>query len=365
MQCNFSGERRFAPFYMDTKILTVSPDVSDKKDIEKLKIVAEVIKDGGLVAFPTETVYGLGANALCEAAVKKIFEAKGRPQDNPLISHLSCAEDIEKYAYADENEYFRKMKHLFPGPLTVILKKREIIPDVVTAGLPNAGFRVPQNLVARKLIELSGVPISAPSANISGKPSTTKAEHVVEDLYGKVDVIIDGGPCDVGLESTIVTLTTEPPVLLRPGAVTLESLSDILGEVKISRSILKEMDNNEVAAAPGMKYKHYAPVSPVTLVIGSDEKFREYINRRCEKENLAILCYDEDIPHIECRNIFPVGNGKEPIEQARLIFDALRATDECSFITGVLARCPESKDGVNLAIYNRLLKASGFNVVKL
>ncbi len=350
---------------MNTKILVVSPDLSGGDDIEKLEFAAAALREGGLVAFPTETVYGLGANALDEAAVKKIFKAKGRPGDNPLISHLAAADDIEKYAETSDNKYFARIRSLFPAPLTVILKKKNMIPATVTAGLPNAGFRVPQNLVARKLIELSGVPVAAPSANLSGKPSTTKAEHVIEDLYGKVDVIIDGGMCEVGVESTIVSLTQDPPVLLRPGAVTLEKLSSLLGNVQISRTILAQMDNSEAPSAPGMKYKHYAPINPVTVIIGEDEKVREYINSRCEAENLAILCYDEDIPYIECRNIFPIGMENDPVSQAHLIFDALRATDECSFITGVLARCPESCDGVNLAIYNRLLKASGFNVVRL
>ncbi len=351
---------------MDTKVLYVSKDLSLNEDIDNLKIAAEVVRNGGLVAFPTETVYGLGANALDDEAVKRIFEVKGRPQDNPLISHLASAEDIFKYAYADENKYFSKIAGLFPAPLTVILRKCPLISNVVTAGLPNAGFRVPENLVARKFIELAGVPIAAPSANISGRPSPTKAEHVIEDLYGKVDVIIDGGPCNVGVESTIVTLATDPPVLLRPGAVTLETLSSLLGQVQISRAILSEMNDDEVASAPGMKYKHYAPVNPVTLIMGNDENVISYINKRCETENLAILCYDEDVSAItDCRNIFTIGKADDPMQQARSIFDALRATDECSFITGVLARCPESKDGVNLAVYNRLLKASGFNVIKL
>lgn len=351
---------------MDTKILYVSKDLSNEDDIKNLSLAAEIVRKGGLVAFPTETVYGLGANALDDEAVKKIFEVKGRPQDNPLISHLASADDIAKYAYTAENDYFAKLAPLFPAPLTVVLRKLPLISNVVTAGLPNAGFRVPENLVARKLIELAGVPIAAPSANISGRPSPTKAEHVIEDLFGKVDVIIDGGPCNVGVESTIVTLATDPPVLLRPGAVTLEALSSLLGQVQISRSILSEMNDDEIASAPGMKYKHYAPVNPVTLIMGSDDKVIPYINKRCETENLAILCYDEDVENItECRNIFTIGNADDPLQQARSIFDALRATDECSFITGVLARCPESKDGVNLAVYNRLLKASGFNVIKL
>ncbi len=350
---------------MDTKILHVSKDLSAKDDIKNLTVAAEVVRNGGIVAFPTETVYGLGANAMVDEAVKRIFEVKGRPQDNPLISHLSDVNEIEKYAYTKENKYFSRIEKLFPAPLTVILRKRSMISNVVTAGLPNAGFRVPENLIARKFIELAGVPIAAPSANISGRPSPTKADHVIEDLFGKVDVIIDGGPCNVGVESTIVTLATEPPVLLRPGAVTLETLSSLLGEVKISRAILSEMNEDEVASAPGMKYKHYAPINPVTLIMGDDAKVREYINKRCETENLAILCYDEDVPFIDCRNIFTVGTADEPLEQARRIFDALRATDECSFITGVLARCPESRNGVYLAVYNRLLKASGFHVIKL
>lgn len=351
---------------METKILHVSKDLSHKDDIKNLTIAAEIVRKGGLVAFPTETVYGLGANALDDEAVKKIFEVKGRPQDNPLISHLASADEIFKYAYAEDNKYFTRIAQLFPAPLTVILRKCPLISNVVTAGLPNAGFRVPENLVARKFIELAGVPIAAPSANISGRPSPTKAEHVIEDLFGKVDVIIDGGPCNVGVESTIVTLATDPPVLLRPGAVTLETLSSHLGHVQISRAILSEMNDDEIVAAPGMKYKHYAPINPVTLIMGNDRKVISYINKRCETENLAILCYDQDVPYItDCRNIFTIGKADDPMQQARRIFDALRATDECSFITGVIARCPESKDGVNLAVYNRLLKASGFNVIKL
>ena len=351
---------------MDTKILYVSKDLTSADDIKNLTLAAEIVRGGGLVAFPTETVYGLGANALDDEAVKRIFEVKGRPQDNPLISHLASADDIAKYAYTAENSYFAKLAPLFPAPLTVVLRKLPLISNVVTAGLPNAGFRVPENLVARKFIELAGVPIAAPSANISGRPSPTKAEHVIEDLFGKVDVIIDGGPCNVGVESTIVTLATDPPVLLRPGAVTLETLSSLLGQVQISRAILSEMNDDEIASAPGMKYKHYAPVNPVTLLMGNDKNVISYINKRCETENLAILCYDEDVSAItECRNIFTIGKADDPMQQARSIFDALRATDECSFITGVLARCPDSKDGVNLAVYNRLLKASGFNVIKL
>ena len=347
---------------MNTEIIKVS--ASD--GAEKYEKAVKLLKSDNVVGMPTETVYGLAGNALSELSVKRIFEAKGRPQDNPLIVHISEFSEIYELV-SEVPEIAKKLaKKFWPGPLTMILPKSEIVPMCVTAGLNSVAVRCPSHIVARNLIKYSGLPIAAPSANISGKPSPTKAEHVIEDLFGKVDVIIDGGPCNVGVESTIVTLATDPPVLLRPGAVTLETLTSLLGHVQISRTILSEMNDDEIAAAPGMKYKHYAPINPVTLIIGSDKKVITYINKRCETENLAILCYDEDVPYItDCRNIFTIGKANDPMQQARSIFDALRATDECSFITGVIARCPESKDGVNLAVYNRLLKASGFNVIKL
>lgn len=347
-----------------TKIIKIKGSF-DKEDMEGLEYSAEVLRTGGLVAFPTETVYGLGANALDSNAVSNIFKAKGRPQDNPLIVHLEDAQRIEEYAHADENIYFSRIKDLFPAPLTVVLEKRSTIPDVVSAGLPTAGFRVPQNAIARKLIELSGVPVAAPSGNLSGRPSPTKAEHIIEDMYGRADVIIDGGDCSVGVESTIVSLASNPPVLLRPGGVSYENLCDILGEVSISSAVLSEMKAGEVAAAPGMKYRHYAPKAPVTLVIGDNKSARAYINEKSINKCVAVLCFDEDLDYIKADYVLCIGKHDDADEQGRRIFDALRKTDSCDGITEVYARCTDDRKGVGFAVFNRLLKASGFTVVEL
>ncbi len=350
----------------NTKILRVSDKLADD-DIRKLSEAAEAIRNGKLVAFPTETVYGLGANALDSDAVKTIFAAKGRPQDNPLIVHLSSAEDIEKYAYASENKLFPLISDLFPAPLTVILKKRGIIPDVVSANLDTVGFRIPLNRIARKLIELSGVPIAAPSANLSGRPSPTKAEHVIEDMMGRADIIIDGGSCDVGVESTIVTLATTLPTLLRPGGISIETLESRLGEVAVSSAVLSEMKSGEVAAAPGMKYRHYAPKAPVVLVIGGSQSAVKYINEKAVGKDCAVLCFDEEKELIKATHVITIGREHDLDAQGRNVFDALRLTDSLDNgkVTEIYARTTGDFHGVGLAVYNRLLKASGFNVVKL
>ena len=350
----------------DTKIFAVS-DRLDERDIENLSFAAKAIQEGKLVAFPTETVYGLGANALDEIAVKSIFEAKGRPQDNPLIVHLSSVDDVEKYAYASENKKFAMISDLFPAPLTVILKKRDVIPDIVSANLDTAGFRIPINRIARKLIELSGVPIAAPSANLSGRPSPTKAEHVIEDMMGRADVIIDGGRCDVGVESTIVTLATSTPMLLRPGGVSRETLEARLGEVAVSSAVLSEMKSGEIAAAPGMKYRHYAPKAPVILVIGNTEAAVRYINENVRGEDCAVLCFDEESDLISANHVIPIGESSDLDAQGRNVFDALRFTDSLDNgkVKRIYARTTGDFHGVGLAVYNRLLKASGFNVVRV
>ncbi len=350
-----------------TKILKVSERL-DEKDIENLKLAASVLRNGGLVAFPTETVYGLGANALDEKAVRGIFEAKGRPQDNPLIVHLSDISKIEDYSYANETPGFSDISLLFPAPLTVVVKKKDIIPSVVSAGLDTAGFRIPENKIARKFIELCGVPVAAPSANLSGRPSPTRASHVIEDMTGRADIIIDGGNCGVGVESTIVTLAKNPPVLLRPGGISYGSLCAILGEVAISPAILEEMKDTEIAAAPGMKYRHYAPKAPVTLVIGESSKACEYINKQSALKKIAVLCFNEEQTSLCADFVLPIGAKNDIDEQGRNIFDALRATDGFEDLEAVFARTADVNDGmdsVGFAIYNRLLKASGFTVVRV
>lgn len=328
---------------------------NDVCDIER---AAEIIKDGGLVAFPTETVYGLGANALDETAVKKIFEAKGRPQDNPLIIHLACPEDTEKYAFT--NGLYGKLKRFMPGPLTVILKKRDNIPSVVSAGLDTVAVRIPSYEPARRLIKASGVPIAAPSANISGKPSPTKAEHVISDMQGKIDAILCGSDCEVGVESTIVKITGEDSlVICRPGGITKEMLSTVCGNVEIDPAVLSKFDGKPIA--PGMKYKHYAPKAEVTVLVGDEESIERFLT---DKENYGIMCYDEDEMLLGHKYAFSLGRADDKNEQAARLFACLREFDKNEDIDKIYARMPE-KDGVGLAVYNRLIKAAGFKVIEL
>ena len=348
----------------ETKILKVSPDLSGEDDLEKIQFAADIIKKGGLVAFPTETVYGLGANALDEKAVSSIFTAKGRAQDNPLIVHVSDAKDINRYAFAEGNEKADILMSQMPAPLTVILPKRDVIPMTVTAGLENVAMRVPENVIARKLIELSGLPISAPSANLSGKPSPTKAWHVIADMMGRADVIIDGGDCAVGLESTVITLCTEVPKLLRPGGFTYEKLCDLLGKVEISDAVLEQLKEGQKPESPGMKYKHYAPEIKVVLVKGDREKVRALLCEKYASENCGIICFDEDTDQRNGR-ILNMGSRDNNEEYAEKMFDALRLTDTLEGIDTVYAVLPETTSGISLAIYNRMLRAAAFNIIEL
>ena len=348
----------------ETKVLKVAPDLSGEGDVEKIAFAADIIKKGGLVAFPTETVYGLGANALDEKAVANIFTAKGRAQDNPLIVHVSDKSDIDKYAYADGNKNADILISQMPAPLTVILPKKDVIPLSVTAGLSNVALRIPQNVIARKLIELSALPIAAPSANLSGKPSPTKPEHVIADMMGKADVIIDGGSCDVGLESTVISLTYDIPRLLRPGGFTYERLSALLGKVEISDAVLEQLKEGQRPESPGMKYKHYAPETRVVLVKGEAGKVREFLAEKYENEKCAVICFDEDIDADDIR-ILKMGSRKNKDAYAAGMFDALRETDKISGIDVVYAVLPENTDGIALAIYNRMLRAAAFNITEI
>lgn len=252
-----------------TKIVRIN---KNDPEIELIDFAANVIREGGLVAFPTETVYGIGANSFNEEAVKKIFIAKGRPQDNPLIVHIAELEQIYDLVEDVPQKAKTLMKKFWPGPLTLIFKKSEKVPYVNTAGMDTVAIRMPSNPIAHLLIKRAEVPISAPSANVSGKPSPTDASHVIEDLYGKVDVIIDGGKCDVGVESTVLDLTEKVPVILRPGAVTLEMLKEVIGNVEVDPSLLKKPKEDLKPKSPGMKYKHYSPNAEVYIVTGDLEK---------------------------------------------------------------------------------------------
>jgi len=344
-----------------TKILKVTKNADTKEDLQNLLFAADIIKKGGLVVFPTETVYGLGANALDENAARKIYEAKGRPQNNPLIIHLDDKENIGKYCETEGIYGFEQLKSLMPAPLTVILPAKDIVPRTVTGGLDTVAVRVPTSDIARKLIELSGCPIAAPSANLSGKPSPTSAKHVLEDMNGRVDVIIDGGNSEVGLESTIVTLCEEVPTLLRPGGITFESLCELLGEVHMSRAVLESLKPGDKVLSPGMMYKHYAPDKPVVLLKGDKQKAFRYINEN-NNGGIAVICYDEDVESIKCKTVLCAGKRSDNNEYAKKLFALLRDTNDMDADT-VFAFLPEDTSGISLAIYNRLLRAAGFNVI--
>ena len=348
-----------------TEILRVSPYLSENNDIEKLKFASEVLKNGGLVAFPTETVYGLGANALDEKAVASIFTAKGRPQDNPLIVHVEDSSRINQYSFADGNRFFDVLKDEMPAPLTVILPKRECIPDITSGGLKSVGMRVPLSRVARELIRLSGLPIAAPSANLSGKPSPTKASHVIDDMYGRADVIIDAGDCAVGVESTVVSLTGTLPEILRPGGFTKEMLEILLGNVKVSDAVLEALKEGQKAASPGMKYKHYAPEKKVVLLNGNAESVRKFISTKLSDEKNIIICFEGDCDKAFSGKVIYMGKRENENEYAKNLFDALRCTDTIEDAQNVYAVLPESTCGISLAIYNRMLRAAAFNVINV
>ena len=342
---------------MKTEILKIDASTVTS---EALLGAAQIIKRHGTVVFPTETVYGLGADATCTESARKIYEAKGRPSDNPLIIHICEPRDAEPYAVTSAL-YYRLAEHFMPGPLTVIMPKKDTIPDTVTGGLDSVAVRCPSHPIARELIRLSGLPIAAPSANISGSPSPTCAAHVIEDMNGKVDCIIDGGECAFGVESTIVKITGEDSlVLLRPGAVTYDALCCVCSDVTVSDTVMNKLKENERPLCPGSKYRHYAPEKPLTLVGGSEEA-RIAFFAEMQKEGAVIICYDEQAEHLDSHSVITVGGRDDLEEQGHRLFAALR---ECDSLEGrcVYANLP-STDGFGLALYNRLIRAAAHTVV--
>ena len=350
---------------MTTRIIEAK-ELSDTA-VRELNEAAEVIKGGGLVIFPTETVYGLGADATNPSAAMKIYAAKGRPSDNPLIIHVAKPADAEQYTFANPT-YYKLAERFMPGPLTVILPAREIIPKETRASLPTVAVRCPEHRVARKLIELSGVPIAAPSANLSGSPSPTRASHVIDDMMGRVDVIIDGGDADFGLESTIVKVDSDGELtLLRPGKITVDDLLTVVDEVKIADAVTSALKDGEKVLSPGMKYKHYAPKSPVFLLDGDSESMINYIAEAARTEKIAAIVYSEDKERLEMLsdNVYIYDFGKKSDEEthAKLLFDILRDTDKHSF-DKVFAPLP-SLSGVGLALYNRLIRAAAYQIIRM
>ena len=321
---------------------------------------AEIIKKGGLVAIPTETVYGLGADGLNPDAVAKIFAAKGRPQDNPLILHVAGAEQIDALCHHVPDCAYTLAQRFWPGPLTMVLPARDTIPKCTTAGLSTVAVRCPDSEVTRKIISLAGVPLAAPSANLSGKPSTTTAQHVLHDHDGNIELIVDGGACRVGVESTIVDLTEQPPRLLRPGGITPEQLTEVLGELVVDKAVTAQIDKDAVVKAPGMKYRHYAPQCQVIIVSGSREKAAAYIRSHFAPGD-RVLCFAEELELYEGCAPLSYGQEADVSTLSAGLFAALRQLDDPS-VQRVYARCPVG-GGMAYAVQNRLKKAAAFHIV--
>lgn len=312
------------------------------------------------MGIPTETVYGLGADALNEDAVSRIFLAKGRPQDNPLIIHVPDASWLESYCRDVPPAAYRLAERFWPGPLTMILPRRDIVPLQTTGGLETVGVRCPNHPVTLAIIEAAGVPIAAPSGNTSGRPSPTTAAHMIEDMDGRIDGIVDGGPCTVGVESTIIDLTVTPPRLLRPGGLPLESLRQVLGEVAVDKAVTGLLAAGERPRAPGMKYRHYAPHAPVTVVTGEPERSARRIQGLLS-DTAGVICFDEYAPLFPGHIIHKLGPAADKSAQARHVFDALRTFDGTD-VTEIFAQCPDD-GGLGLAVANRLKKAAGFHLI--
>lgn len=329
---------------------------------ENISYAAQLLNEGQVVAMPTETVYGLAANAYDELAVEKIFRAKGRPQDNPLIVHIDSMQMLSTVAESVPDIAIQLADAYWPGPLTMILKKSDQIPLAVTAGLNTVAVRFPSHKVARSLIHEAQMPLAAPSANLSGHPSPTTANHVFNDLNGKIPAILDGGACEYGLESTVILIKDEENIiLLRPGAVTYEMLSQTVPHVSIDKGVLNQLNAGEQALSPGMMHKHYSPKVKIVMVDSSFEKFRELIISHAS-ENIGAMVFDteEQTLPVPC---VTYGKKEDPLLQAKLLFGSLRAVDELG-VSLVYARMPQ-RDGIGLAIYNRMIRAAGFEVMQL
>ena len=351
---------------METKIIRIE-DKENLKD-DQLMEAAEILRKGGIVAFPTETVYGLGANALETQASAKIYAAKGRPSDNPLIAHIASIDDLPKLAAQIPDAGRKLAEKYWPGPLTLVFPKKEIVPYGTTGGLDTVAVRMPSDPIATRLIRLAGVPVAAPSANTSGRPSPTRAEHVIEDLNGKIEMIIDGGEVGIGVESTIVDVSGEIPTLLRPGAITMEMLKETVGEVDIDPAILGPMNEGMKPKAPGMKYRHYAPNAEMTLVEGEMDKVVEFINREAKAaleagKKVGIICTEESRQYYSYGILEVIGSRENEETVAHNLFAVLREFDDqkvdCIFSESF------SKDRLGQAIMNRLCKAAGYHIVNV
>ena len=351
--------------HMETIIKRITNTEDDENIYEQ---AGKILREGGLVAFPTETVYGLGADALDADASGKIYAAKGRPSDNPLIVHIASVDALYDLAEEIPDKALKLADKFWPGPLTMILKKQSKVPDSITGGLGTVAIRMPSHPVAAELIRSSGVYIAAPSANTSGKPSPTRAEHVINDLSGKIDMIIQDDTVDIGVESTIIDLSEEIPTILRPGYITKEMFEEVIGEVAIDPAIMGSLKEGIVPKAPGMKYKHYAPNADITIVEGACDKVVEYINRETalkesEGHKTAVMATDETRGRYTCKDIVSVGHRDDELSVARNLYALLRDFDKQG-IEYVYSESFETRN-VGQAVMNRLIKAAGHKIVKL
>lgn len=355
---------------METIIKKISKNnVKDKEAKDIFKEAALVLKNGGLVAFPTETVYGLGADALNPEASAKIYAAKGRPSDNPLIVHIGYIEDLYKLCKEIPDNALKLVEKYWPGPLTIVLKKDDIVPNETTGGLDTVAIRMPDHEVALELIRKSGIYLAAPSANISGKPSPTQAEHVIHDMRGKIDYIIDGGEVGIGIESTIVDFTSNIPTILRPGYITLEMVEEVVDEACVDKAILKEnKDMGFKPKAPGMKYKHYAPYGELTIVEGEVDSVVDKINtlvenKYNEKVTVGVIATEETAHLYKCGIVRTIGSMEDELSISRGLYRVLREFDELE-VEYIYTEAFTQK-GFSDAIMNRLLKAAGYKVISV
>lgn len=338
---------------METKLL--------KPNEESINLACSLLKAGEVVAVPTETVYGLAGDAMNGNAIKKIFEAKGRPADNPLIVHISNLDMLDGIVREFNADAQKLATAFWPGPLTIIMPKGEKVCKETTAGLDSVGVRMPSNKIAREIISRSGVPFSAPSANISGKPSPTSAQDVFYDMNGKIPLIIDGGESDAGVESTVISVLDETPIILRPGIITKENIEKVLNKkIKLAKEVTEGVKKDSIVLSPGMKYKHYAPNAKVTLIKSSLDTFIEFVNKN-KFEGTYVMCFDGEEKFMPVQ-AFSYGKNNDPKSQAHNLFAVLRKFDH-KHAKQVFVRCPETT-GISLAVYNRLIRSAGFNIIE-
>jgi L-threonylcarbamoyladenylate synthase len=348
---------------MNTKIYDMNNKSMNMDDIME---IGKILRDGGTVVFPTETVYGLGANALDQVAVESIFTAKGRPSDNPLIVHISSMEQLGSIVDQIPEKARMLIDNFWPGALTLVFEKKKTVPDRITAGLSTVAVRMPDSEIALALIEAAGVPLAAPSANISGKPSPTSVVHVIEDLDGRVDAIIDGGDCHYGVESTVIDVLNDPPMILRPGGVTIEQISRVIDSV-VYDPALDYYASDMIPRSPGQKYRHYSPKGQVILFIGQSEYIYPEIIRETKRKlskslRTMILCTDENIGRYSEGIIFSLGSRTKPEEISSNLFRMLRKADELDMDAILVEGIEENNIGA--AVMNRLRKASGGRIIK-